>query len=87
MTHADFSSCLKSWKAERYGQRKATPKIHVAGIRKGQVLEPMNGRRSGNTTSPNQSAAIRTKLSIDTIHNLFCAGFDHEDTIFGIDQH
>jgi len=34
----------------------------------------------------NQSTAIRTRLSIDTMHHLFCTGFDHEDTIFGIHQ-
>jgi len=38
----------------------------VARIKKGHNFEPINGERRGNTTAPNRSTAIRTRLWIDT---------------------
>ena len=69
--HVSLPSCSKSWKAIRYGERPIAPQIHVPRIREEQILELMNGRRSGNTTAPNRSIAIRSRLSIDTTQDRY----------------
>ncbi len=38
----------------------------VARMKKGHSFELMSGERRGNTTAPNRSTAIRTRLWIDT---------------------
>ena len=53
--------------ANKYGELTATATIHVARMKKGHSLDLMSGERSGNTTVPNRSTAIRIRFWDDTI--------------------
>jgi len=63
--HANFSGYSTSLKANKYGEQMVTATIHVERIKKGQRFEVIRGERIGNTTAPNRSTAIKTRLWID----------------------
>ena len=48
--------------ANKYGELTATVTIHVVRMKKGQSLDLMSGERSGNTSAPNRSTAIRIRF-------------------------
>ena len=50
----------------KYGELTATATIHVARMKKEHSLDLMSGERSGNTTAPNRSTAIRIRFCIET---------------------
>jgi len=72
----------KVWTEESHSKNPSGENKKEAGLRTDE-----RATKREYISAPNQSTAIRTRLSIDTMHNLFCAGFDDEDTIFGIHQH
>ena len=61
-THQVPSGCSTSLKVNKYGELKATATIHVARMKQGHSLDLMSGERSGNTTAPNRSTAIRIRF-------------------------
>ena len=61
-SHARRSGYSISLKANKYSDKNAMATIHVARMKKGQILELMSVERRGNTTAPNLSTAIRTRL-------------------------
>ena len=62
-THPVSPWYLKRSKAKnKYDELKATATIHVARMKKGLSLDLMSGERSGNTTAPNRSTAIRIRF-------------------------
>ena len=52
--------------AIKLSEEIATANIHVARMKKGLSLDLMSGERSGNTTVPNRSTAIRIRFCIET---------------------
>ena len=55
-----------SSKANKSGEIKTMANIHVARMKKGHSLDLMSGERSGNTTAPNRSTAIRIRFWMET---------------------
>ena len=55
-----------SSKANKSGEIKTMGNIHVAKMKKGHSLDLMSGERSGNTTAPNRSTAMRIRFWIET---------------------
>ena len=55
-----------SSKANKSGEIKTMANIHVARMKKGHSLDLMSGERSGNTSAPNRSTAIRIRFWIET---------------------
>ena len=60
--HQVPSGYSKSSKVNKSGELTAAATIHVARMKKGHSLDLMSGERSGNTTAPNRSTAIRIRL-------------------------
>ena len=61
-THQALSGYSTSSKMNKYGELTATATIHVARMKQGHSLDLMSGERSGNTTAPNRSTAIRVRF-------------------------
>jgi len=55
-----------SLRTKSFGELIAIATIQVARMKNGQSFEVMSGERRGNTTAPNRSAVIRTRLWIDS---------------------
>ena len=62
ITHQVSSAYSTSLLVIKYGELTATATIHVARMKKGHSLDLMSGERSGNTTAPNRSTAIRIRF-------------------------
>ena len=52
--------------ATKKGVQISIATIHLATMKKWHSLELMNEQQRGNTTAPNRSTAMRTRLRIDT---------------------
>ena len=60
--HCILPEFSTSFTANKYGELTATATIQVARIKKGHNLDLISGERSGNTTAPNRSTAIRIRF-------------------------
>ena len=65
-TQLALSGYSTSSKANKSGEIKTMANIHGARMKKGHSLDLMSGERSGNTTAPNRSTAIRIRFWIET---------------------
>ena len=61
-THKVPSGFSTSSLVNKSGELTATATIHVERMKKGHSLDLMSGERSGNTTAPNRSTAIRIRF-------------------------
>ena len=61
-SHKVLSGYSTSSKVNKFGELTATATIHVARMKKGHSLDLMSGERSGNTTAPKRSTAIRIRF-------------------------
>ena len=66
LTHASPSGCSTTFQVNRDGQRTTIAMIRVARMKNRQRFELISGELRGNTTAPNRSTAIVTRLWMDT---------------------
>ena len=62
LTHASPSGCSTTFQVNRDGQKTTIAMIRVARMKNRQRFELISGELRGNTTAPNRSTAIVTRL-------------------------
>ena len=62
LTHASPSGCSTTFQVNRDGQKTSIAMIRVARMKNRQRFELISGELRGNTTAPNRSTAIITRL-------------------------